>query len=82
MELQFCKKNICFYHEICTSVRMFFKNVDFYNELCMLFALAQSKTYLCSKTLFFTMNYALFFKNISFYNKLYTVWLGIILRPF
>ena len=30
----------------------------------------------------FTMNYALFFKNISFYNELYTVRLGVILRPF
>ena len=63
-------KNISFYNEICTSVRMFFKNADFYNELCMLFAVAQSKTYLCSKTLFFTMNYEQLFKNISFYNEL------------
>ena len=62
-------KNIRFYNEFGIFLSACFKNIGFYNEFCMLFAQDETKTYLCSKTSVFTMNYAHFFKNISFYNK-------------
>ena len=62
-------KNISFYNEFGIFLSACFKNICFYNEFCMLFAQEETKTYLCSKTSVFTMNYAHFFKSVSFYNK-------------
>ena len=62
-------KNIRFYNEFGIFLSAGFKNIRFYSEFCMLFAQDETKTYLCSKTSVFTMNYTHFFKNISFYNK-------------
>jgi len=62
-------KNISFYNEFGIFLSACFKNISFYNEFCMLFAQDETKTYLCSKTSVFTLNYAHFFKNISFYSK-------------
>ena len=66
-------KNISFYNEFGIFLSACFKNIRFYNEFCMLFAQDETKTYLCSKTSVFTMNYAHFFKNIRFYNELCTL---------
>ena len=66
-------KNISFYNEFGIFLSACFKNIGFYNEFCMLFAQDETKTYLCSKTSVFTMNYAHFFKNIRFYNELCTL---------
>ena len=63
-------KNISFYNEFVIFLSACFKNIRFYSEFCMLFAQDETKTYLCSKTPVFTMNYAHFFKNIRFYNEL------------
>ena len=64
-------KNISFYNEFGIFLSACFKNIGFYSEFCMLFAQDETKTYLCSKTSVFTMNYAHFFKNIRFYNELF-----------
>ena len=66
-------KNIRFYNEFGIFLSACFKNIRFYNEFCMLCAQDETKTYLCSKTSVFTMNYAHFFKNIRFYNELCTL---------
>ena len=66
-------KNRSFYNEFGTFLSACFKNISFYNEFCMLLAQDRTKTYLCSKTPVFTINYAHFFKNISFYNKNITI---------
>ena len=54
-------KNISFYNEFGICLSACFKNISFYNEFCMLFAQDETKTYLCSKTSVFTMNYTHFF---------------------
>ena len=67
-ELDFFKYTSC-YDNFGTILNAPFRNADFYNDLCLLFGQAEVNTYLCSKHIIFTMNYAHLFKNNSFYNE-------------
>ena len=66
-------KKQCFFNGFGTCFSGRFTNRCFYNEFCIESDPSNSKTYLFSKTVFFTMNSARLFKNTSFYNNKCTI---------